>query len=170
MVAVPADHPLARCSTVAFRETLAFDHVAPFGEETLTQLLNSAAAETGKAFRPHTQVLTFDSACRVVQANLAIAIVPEAVMQSWTSTGRLCGVPLDDPWAHQRLHILVRDFRTLPAEARRLVEYLVRISGNRWREEDGRSLSPRAIVSRDGRRRQIACTRFTGQRAATGEL
>jgi DNA-binding transcriptional LysR family regulator len=123
-VVVPPGHALARRRTVAFEETLDFEHVEILAGSIVraTQLRHAAAA--GKAVRSRIQVTTFDAACRIVAAGLAVAIVPREVMAPFEQALRLRAVPLSDAWAHRRFVACVRDKAALSVLARMLLESL----------------------------------------------
>lgn len=121
---VPHDHPLAAREAVSFEETLEFDQVGQHPDSMMNLFLRRVAAKAGKSLVNRIHVTTFEAACRIVRANLAISIIPaEAILSTLADTG-LRAVPLTDSWAHRRFVICVRDIEALPLPSRLLVDFL----------------------------------------------
>jgi len=117
-------HPLASRKRVSFAETLEYDYVVMRGGSIVQLTQQRLAVEAGASLKSCAQVGTFDAACRVVAANLAIAIVPrEASMPLIRSLG-LKAVALTDEWATRRFVICMRDRAALTAPARLLLDAL----------------------------------------------
>jgi DNA-binding transcriptional LysR family regulator len=123
-VAVPPDHPLAARRTVSFEETLDFEHVEILAGSIVRATQHRHAAALGKSVRSRIQVTTFDAACRIVAAGLAVAIVPLEVMAPFEQALDLRAIPLSDPWARRRFIACVRDKAALSVPARMLLESL----------------------------------------------
>jgi len=123
-VAMHAGHPLARRKTLKFEQTLEHPQVGLPPGSAMQKVLWRAAAATGKVLVPRVVVSTFDSALRVAQARLAIAVVPQEAAQPYVSVYGLKLVPLSDEWAERRIAICYRDDRSLSRAAKRLVEHL----------------------------------------------
>jgi DNA-binding transcriptional LysR family regulator len=70
------------------------------------------------------RVTGFDAICAMVEAGAGIGIVPETSAARCRRSMNINVVKLDEPWAFRRLTICVRELRTLPAGAQRLVAYL----------------------------------------------
>ena len=122
-LAVYAGHPLAGRASIAFEETLAFDHVGLPPQAAVHVMLQRAAASAGRTISYRVVVSTFDAALRVVAANLGVGVVPIEV-------GRRSGgqdielIPIEDAWAERSFAICARDFDALPPASRRLVAHL----------------------------------------------
>jgi len=71
------------------------------------------------------QVSNFEAACRMVEAAVGVAILPESAAGRHAQTMVIAIVPLADAWAERALQICVRSFDALPAYARDLVDLLV---------------------------------------------
>ena len=125
MVAVAhASHPLASKRSVAFAETLAYEHVA-IQQGSIVQLAQQQrAASEGASLRYRVQVTTFDAACRIVAANLAVAIVPREASKPLVKAFGLRAIKLTDDWAYRRFVVCMRDRAGLTVAARMLVESL----------------------------------------------
>jgi DNA-binding transcriptional LysR family regulator len=129
-VVVPTRHPLAARRTVAFEDTLQFEHVEILAGSIVRQMQQRYAAASGKSVRSRIQVTTFDAACRIVAAGLALAIVPLEVMAPFEQALGLKTVPLADTWARRRFVACVRDKAALSLAAQMLLESLEAAGGS----------------------------------------
>jgi DNA-binding transcriptional LysR family regulator len=121
---VHQDHPLAQRETVSFEETLDFDHVGQQPDSMMNLFLRRIAAKLGKSFVNRIHVTTFEAACRIVNANLALSIIPAEAIQPYQLAVGLRAIPLSDPWAHRRFVICLRDYEALPLPSRLFVDFL----------------------------------------------
>ena len=125
LVAVlPKKHPL-RGKRVAFAKLLPYDIVGLESDTVISRLLASAASAEGKPLRLRVQLKGFDVVAKMIQAGLGIGVLPEGAARSFARPMGLRLVPLTDPWATRRMWVCVRDYATLPASARQLVDHLV---------------------------------------------
>ncbi|GAB1575808.1 LysR family transcriptional regulator [Bordetella petrii] len=123
-IAVPARHPLAARKRVSFAQTLDYEHAGMPTASAVQVLLHRAAARAGKPLIHRVIVANFDSALRVVQAGLAITIVPVEVARPYTRGAGLRIIPLEDAWARRRFMLCFRDADSLTPAARLLLEHL----------------------------------------------
>src|SRR5438552_2744686 len=70
------------------------------------------------------QVKSFDVVARMVQAGLGIGVLPEAAAKAFGRAMGLRFVSLTDPWAARKMYVCVREYASLPASARQLVDDL----------------------------------------------
>ena len=70
------------------------------------------------------QVSTFDTACRIVAANLAVAIVPLQVSAPFEQVLSLKAIPLSNAWARRKFVICIKDYEALSVPVRLLVDSL----------------------------------------------
>ncbi|MDE2607992.1 MAG: LysR family transcriptional regulator [Burkholderiales bacterium] len=117
-------HPLAPRPTLAFADTLDHDQIGLHPDSMMYATLRPLAAQLGKTLRFRIHVSTFESACRMVRANLAMAIVPEEAVTLYRTLFGLHQIRLSDPWAVRQQVICVRDYEALPVPARLLVDHL----------------------------------------------
>jgi DNA-binding transcriptional LysR family regulator len=82
-----------------------------------------AAASVNRPLRLRVQVWSFEAMCRMIQAGLGIGILPRKAAEVFSDTLQLRLVPLTDGWAQRQYLLCVREFKSLPAHARRLVEH-----------------------------------------------
>jgi DNA-binding transcriptional LysR family regulator len=117
-------HPLARQAACGFAETLAWDHVRLQHASAADPMLLHAAGLHDRRLRHRATVSNFDSALRVVRANLAIAIVPGEVAGAYASAGQVVAVPLTDAWARRQFVVCWRAGEPLPRAAELLAAFL----------------------------------------------
>ena len=123
-VVVPRAHALAASQGVSFEETLDFEHVDIQPGSIVQLMLQRHATAAGKTMRYRIQVATFDTACRIVAANLAIAIVPQEVAATFEHSLGLQAIPLTNAWAHRQFVICVKGYAALSNPVRLLVDTL----------------------------------------------
>jgi DNA-binding transcriptional LysR family regulator len=119
-----AGHPLAERQSVRFTDTLPFNGVTVDAASIAQHLQQRAAIADGRALRSSVCVRTYDGACRIVAANLAIAIVPYRATHSLIAALGLVSIELAEEWALRRFVVCMRDRFGLTASARRLLESL----------------------------------------------
>jgi DNA-binding transcriptional LysR family regulator len=118
------EHPLAKRRRCQFVDTLAWEHVGLDPASAANQMQARAAAMAGKRVQYRATVSNFESALRVVRANLGISIIPREIAETYVSTFGIRVIPLTDAWAKRRFVICRRPKEKLPRAAELLVEYL----------------------------------------------
>jgi DNA-binding transcriptional LysR family regulator len=109
---------------VSFNETLQYERVAIKGGSIVQLTQQRLALAEGAALKFSVQVGTFDAACRIVAADLAIAVVPGEASRPLIRAFGLKAIPLTDEWALRRFVICTRDRDLLAAPARLLLDAL----------------------------------------------
>ncbi len=123
-VAVPVNHPLARKKSVTLRDTLDYEHASMPSNSAVQVMLQRAAAQLGRSISHRVVVSNFESALRVVRAELAISVVPHEIGQVYAQTYRLALLPLDEAWSTRQMILLYRGTQTLSPAAVSLLEFL----------------------------------------------
>jgi DNA-binding transcriptional LysR family regulator len=118
------DHPLARRRSVAFEDTIDFEYVDIMAGSIIQSTLQRQAAAVGKVMRYRIQVSTVDAACRIVAANLAVAIVPREGAAAFQKSLGLEIVALSNAWARRRFVVCARSDASLSVPARLLADSL----------------------------------------------
>jgi len=95
-----------------------------FAEMPDFSLAPRAPSIHGKVMRYRIQVSTVDAACRIVAANLAVAVVPREGAAAFQKSLGLKVVRLENSWARRRFVICVRGDAGLGMPARLLVDSL----------------------------------------------
>lgn len=121
---VPRGHPLASGGAVPFEATLPFDHVGLHANSSIHLATHQAATQAGTAVRVRIRVTGLDAMCRMIANGLGVGVMPERAFQLLSTGDALQAVPLTDPWAQRQLVLVARDFSSLPATARLLVDHL----------------------------------------------
>jgi DNA-binding transcriptional LysR family regulator len=121
---VPRKHPV-RARRLAFAKLLDQDFVGLESNTVISQILLAQASRAGKPLRLRVQVKSFDVVARLIQAGLGIGVLPEEAAKAFSGSMGLRLVGLTDPWATRRMSVCVRQYATLPAPARLLVDHLV---------------------------------------------
>ncbi|GJH29536.1 LysR family transcriptional regulator [Caballeronia novacaledonica] len=121
---MPGDHPLVQRESVAFAETLDFDHIGLHSASSINMRTHLAARQAGRALRLRIHVPGFDAVCRMVQAGMGVGVLPLQVFEAMGRQLGLAAVPLDDEWAARSLVIVVRDSDALSPVSRLLFEHL----------------------------------------------
>jgi DNA-binding transcriptional LysR family regulator len=98
-----------------------------------------AAGEAGKPLRLRVQVKSFDIVARMIQAGLGIGVLPAEAAQAFGRSMGLRFVGLTDAWAYRRMFVGVRQYASLPAPARQLVDHLVQAGA------EGRNRGPTRV-------------------------
>ena len=127
---VPRAHAV-RARQLPFAQLLKHDLVALDSSASIMRLLGDAAASAGQPLRLRVQVKSFEAVCKLVQANLGIGVLPEVAALDFAPAMGLRLIRLTDQWADRCMHVCVRDFASLPANGRKLVEQLVGVAGLR---------------------------------------
>jgi DNA-binding transcriptional LysR family regulator len=121
---VPRKHRL-KAKEIALEKLLDEDFVGLESNTVISRCLNHAASLAGKPLRLRVQVKSFDVVARLIQAGLGIGVLPEAAAKAFAAPMALRHIRLTDPWATRRMYVAVRQYATLPAAARQLVDDLV---------------------------------------------
>jgi DNA-binding transcriptional LysR family regulator len=117
-------HPLATRKRLQFEDTIDFEHVDIADRSIMKAMQEGHAAAAGKRMRYRIQVSTVAAACRIVAADLALAIVPAEEARSMARDLGIHVVPLANAWASRRFVITVRDPEALSVPARLLLDSL----------------------------------------------
>lgn len=125
VLAAALSHPLAERSSVDFVDTLDYDFIGLPEASAIHNFLKRAAADLQRALRWRVQVSNFETACRMIEANVGVGVLPETTARRHASTMALRIVRLNDEWAERKLQICVADLGALPLFARKLVDLLV---------------------------------------------
>lgn len=124
ILAVSSSHPLAQSQSTSFVQALDHEFVGPHLDSSLHTLIEGEAKRLGRTIAQRTRVSSFDCMCRMVAANLGIAILPEAIALSYKSFLPIQTITLDEEWATRSLLIGFRNFDSLSYTARALVDQL----------------------------------------------
>lgn len=102
-VVLPSAHPLARRKRLHFAEVLAHPLVVVQSGGALDQELREQAANLRLPINQCVAVSSFEAGCRMVEAGLGIAVLPESASAAYAGTRRFVRIPLDEPWRERQL-------------------------------------------------------------------
>tara|TARA_R110001599_G_scaffold97946_4_gene252194 strand:- start:12721 stop:13614 length:894 start_codon:yes stop_codon:yes gene_type:complete len=123
MVAVvPENHELTAESAVAFKKTLAYQHISFHQGSTLLRFLEERALEIGETLPLRVQVYSCDSACRMVGSGVGIAVLPESSVIRYQGDHDFQIIPIEDSWAVRQRFIAVREIELLSPSAKALID------------------------------------------------
>ncbi|QTD47383.1 LysR substrate-binding domain-containing protein [Ottowia testudinis] len=122
---VPTAHALSAQAAINFIDSLEFDHVGLQPGSSIALAMHQAAAQAGRAIRLRIRVTGLDAMCRMIANGLGVGVMPARAFELMQpADGPLRALPLADGWARRDIHLIARDFATLPVTARALVEHL----------------------------------------------
>jgi len=122
---LPANHAMAGRASVTFSEIRDSDHISLESGSSLQVLLARQADSQGFELNTRMEVTTFESALRMVDVGLGVAIVPEGVVRIYAGNLNVRAVPLENDWAVRELMVCVRDEEKLTATARLMLHHLL---------------------------------------------
>jgi len=130
VLVVAAEHPLAAEKSVPFVRTLEHEHVGLHEASAIHAFLRQVSAAAHRTLRLRIEVGNFETACRMIEANIGVGIVPLSSARRHAERLAIKIVPLDDEWSLRQQYVVVRQLEALPSFGRDLVDLLV---------EDGQS-------------------------------
>lgn len=133
VLVLPSGHPLACRAAVDFSETLDYHHVGLSETSAIHVFLHRVCEGINRNMRLRIQVSNFEAACRMIEANVGIGVLPESAARRHAQQMGIQIVPLQDSWALREMQVCVRSLQALPPFARELVSML---------ERDARSTRP----------------------------
>ena len=121
---VPARHPLAGHTAMAFADSLEWDHVGLHANSSIYRAMHAAATASGRNIRLRIRVSGLDAMCRMIHNGLGVGLMPRRAFELMRGAGDLMAVDLTDDWATRHIDLVARDFSSLPVSARLLVDHL----------------------------------------------
>lgn len=123
VVVLAPSHPLSHRSSLAFNDTLAFDHIALHKDSPLYKRLEQAAHAAKAKIKYEVHVKSFDAVCRMVEADLGLGIIPKASI-SHIEGSKLVAVPLSDDWATRNFQIVSKPHQAQSKACSIFLEFL----------------------------------------------
>ncbi|HLT27297.1 MAG TPA: LysR substrate-binding domain-containing protein [Zeimonas sp.] len=121
---VAAGHPLADEPSIDFVRTLDFDQIGLHEASALNTFVRRVCDDLHRTPRFRIQVGSFETACRMIEANVGVGVLPASAAARHARTMAIRLVPLRDDWALRRLVICARRLDALPSFALDLVELM----------------------------------------------
>lgn len=104
-VVLPLGHELAKKAKLRFAEVVTQPLVSISTGGALDRLLHDRAAACHMAIKVSVSVTSFDAVCRMVEAGLGIAVIPDTAAAAVARAGRIIGRPLDENWVNRELRL-----------------------------------------------------------------
>jgi DNA-binding transcriptional LysR family regulator len=124
VLATALDHPLAKAGSVAFADTLEYDHIGLHEGSTLQHFLNRIVTEQGQQLKLRIQVRSFEAMCRMIEAGVGIGVLPQSAAQRLGKSMKIALLELSEPWAVRERSVVVQQLSALPQYARELVDVI----------------------------------------------
>jgi DNA-binding transcriptional LysR family regulator len=124
VLVVPKGHLLDTCEPKKLRAALAFHLVGLEEASTLQEFIRVQAEKLGEQLKWRIRVTSFESLCRMVEADIGIGVLPESVATRHSRTMGLSIIQLDETWAVREGYILIRQLEALPSYIRALISTL----------------------------------------------
>jgi DNA-binding transcriptional LysR family regulator len=125
VLATAVTHPLARFDSISFGESLNFEFATLLDCSGWRDLLAEVAGFEEKPLKICIQVGSFESLCRMIEANLGIGMMPEFVANRFSKTMNLHKIQLKDEWAVRDFKICTQKSRLLPAYTNEFIRDLI---------------------------------------------
>lgn len=119
----PKGHVIARARSIAFKDTLEYQHVGLRASSSVTMLTRRESLRAGRLIRYRVLVSTFEAAINVVASGLVIAVVPREIAHRHAAGSGISVVPLTDEWAQRQFSICCRARRVLPRVADQFIDH-----------------------------------------------
>lgn len=121
-LAVHPEHPLAGLRSMRVEDSFDYAHVGLPPSAAISAAVQRAAARCGRVPAYKAIVTNVDAVLRVVEANLAVGVLPMEVKAAQRSAVRL--IPLRNTWARRQFALYFRDYDTLDPAAKRMARHL----------------------------------------------
>jgi DNA-binding transcriptional LysR family regulator len=116
--------PFAGRRQIDFQEVAASNFVGLTNATALQAHISRHAARLGIRLHVRARLRDFDAICRMVAADVGVAVVPEAAAKRFARVMPIAAVRIRDGWANRKLVICARSFKALPRPAKLLVDHL----------------------------------------------
>lgn len=125
VLVVSTEHPLAAETRVPFARTLEHDHVGMHEASAIHAFLRQVSAAAHRTLRMRIEVGNFETACRLIEANVGVGIVPLSSARRHAERMAIRIVRLEDEWSLRQQFVVVRQLDGLPSFGRDFVDLLV---------------------------------------------
>ncbi|MEJ8571560.1 LysR family transcriptional regulator [Microbaculum marinum] len=122
---VPERHPLGNAESLRFAQALEHEFIGTPRGSSIDTAIMQAASDLNLAVKMRMRVAGFEAIGRMVEAELGVALVPEAVARSYVDIRRVRAIPLNESWVARRLMLCVRRLDTLSPPAKAFIDHLV---------------------------------------------
>lgn len=123
-VVLPAAHALAAHERFGFAQLLQQPLIGVHAGGALDRSLHERAEALGLRYAPTVTVNSFDAVCRMVEAGLGLAVIPQSAAMAYAGHPRFARRALAEPWAARRLHLYALHRMPQPRAVQALLEVL----------------------------------------------
>jgi DNA-binding transcriptional LysR family regulator len=103
-VVVPTEHRLARAgAAMRFAQVLEHPVIGIHQGGALDRVLHERAEALQMRFAPEVSVSCFDAVCRMIEAGLGIAVMPQSAASAYAGSPQFTRLALAEPWAERTL-------------------------------------------------------------------
>lgn len=103
-VVVPTGHALCEeGGAVHFEQVLEYPVIGVHQGGALDMMLHERAEAMQRRFAPEVSVSSFDAVCRMVEAGLGIAVIPQSAASAYAGSAPFARIRLAEPWAVREL-------------------------------------------------------------------
>jgi len=124
-VVLPHRHPLMDVCAIKFAQVLQYPIIGVHHGGALDQLLHARANAVRKHFTPIVSVSCFDAVCRMIEAGLGIAVIPQSAALAYAGTPHFVRRPLADAWAQRTLCLYTLVRRPQPRLTQAVLDSLI---------------------------------------------
>jgi DNA-binding transcriptional LysR family regulator len=124
----PPQHALCREHPVRLQDILSYELVGMNMSTSLMRQINGQASLSGQAPRLRVQVRGFDTMCKMVAADVGVAIMPHLSALPLAPALGLNIQRIEGEWIRRRLFLAMRDQEKLSMAARAFVALIPRVS------------------------------------------
>jgi DNA-binding transcriptional LysR family regulator len=110
VLVTPAQHEFARERSIAFEQALGLPFVGLWEANNIHTFLVQEASRLGATIRLRVEASNFETACRMIEANVGVGVLPEKAAQRYARSFDVAIVELADEWALRKLKICMRKF------------------------------------------------------------
>lgn len=105
LVVLPHGHALSKKRAIKFADVLACPLVRIRAGGALDVFLQERATAARTPIQTAVSVSSFDASCRMVEAGLGVAVIPQSAAAAYAGSRRFVRQPLDEAWAPRALHV-----------------------------------------------------------------
>lgn len=115
-------HPLSAHPSVRYIDVLDYPQIGLHEGSSMLSFVREVARQHGKPLKVRIQVRSFEAMCRMAEAGVGVALVPESAALRHQEQMKLCVVPVHESWAIRQRSIVVRELNALSLAGRSLLE------------------------------------------------
>jgi DNA-binding transcriptional LysR family regulator len=131
VLVVPKSHPLARRKCVRLADILAYDVIGLAEGSAISSTLARVATEANLSIRMRILVSSFASMMAMIEQNIGIGLMPDAVAESFAGNRLFSRLRIDDDWAVRAFILCHQPLHSLSSAARGVIELLAHGFANR---------------------------------------